>query len=551
MSISPTTRQVLEWNRTHAWLVDTLTAATVCLLDLPLGLLPLRTGVTLAEPTWLPLTVAVWTTIGVGLALRRRIPVASWALVTLAPLVHLVAVRALFPLEMGDAFFVVDSLSLTMLLGVPLTLVSLASVHRMRYAWAACLVSTGVVGGMYALTGSFTWRSLVTYLLPYALFAVIGTLVGLLLRVQRVQLEDVRARSARLALAAEQESRLAAANERSRIAREMHDIVAHSLAVMITMADGAAASVDRNPDMAKQALEVLADTGRSALADTRRLVGVLRDDPGATSAPAAARQPARSVPAQPAPGQPVASTTSISPARPAPLAQPVAPVQPARSVPTQPARTALTAGTNCPARASRREKEVTTSSIPVVRELPVPEFAPPGIVAPSEPSAPIAHLRQVATTDAADASTGEVPLAPAPESADLRTLVDRFRAAGVPVDYDWDGPALPEDKGLQLTVYRIAQEALTNVLRYAPMTRHVGVHLQRTTGAAVLTIENDAAPQASPMHGSGKGLIGMRERAAVYGGTVDAGPTPTGWRVRAVLRWDEDDQGASPWQLPR
>ena len=69
-------------------------------------------------------------------------------------------------------------------------------------------------------------------------------------------------------------------------------------------------------------------------------------------------------------------------------------------------------------------------------------------------------------------------------------------------------------------------------------------------GTAVLTVDNDAAPGSRPMHGSGKGLIGMRERAAVYGGTVDAGPTATGWRVRAVLRWDEDDEGTTPWQMP-
>ena len=59
----------------------------------------------------------------------------------------------------------------------------------------------------------------------------------------------------------------------------MHDVVAHSLAVMITMADGAAATVERNPATAKQAMETLAEAGRSALADTRRLVGVLREDP--------------------------------------------------------------------------------------------------------------------------------------------------------------------------------------------------------------------------------------------------------------------------------
>lgn len=529
MSISPTTRRVLRWNRAHTWLVDALTAALVCLLDVPIGLVPLCHGVTVAEPRWIGLTLAVWALTGAALAARRRWPVASWVVVTTAPVLHLLAVRTLYPLEMGDAFFVVDSLSMLVLLGTPLTLMALADARRMRYAWSACLASTAVTAVLYALTGSFSWESLVTYLLPYALLSIIGTLVGLLLRVQRVQLEDMRHRSARLALAAEQETRLAAANERSRIAREMHDIVAHSLAVMITMADGAAASVDRNPAMARQALEVLAETGRSALADTRRLVGVLRDDPGASSAPAAGGQEASAVP----------------PTGPVPLAAP-------SSAPARPGGEGEPHDRPHHRGGRRRERaRATTSSIPVVRDLPVPEFAPPGTVAPSEPSAPIVALRAQATADGADTTTGQVPLAPAPESANLSVLVERFRAAGIPVEYEWSGDPLPEDKALQLTVFRIAQESLTNVLRYASMTRHVAVSVSRYTGTVVLTVTNEAAPQAKPVHGSGKGLIGMRERAAVYGGTVDAGPTPTGWQVRAVLRWDEDDQGASPWQLPR
>ena len=187
---------------------------------------------------------------------------------------------------------------------------------------------------------------------------------------------------------------------------------------------------------------------------------------------------------------------------------------------------------------------------PVVRDLPVPEFAPPGTVAPVEPTEKIANLRREATDMGADTSQGDTPMAPAPEQADLTALVARFEAAGVPVAYAWNGNQLPDDKGLQLTMFRIAQESLTNVLRYAPTTRAVTVRVDRHAGTAVLTVDNDAAPGSRPVHGSGKGLIGMRERAAVYGGTVQAGPTATGWRVRAVLRWDEDDEGTSPWQLP-
>ena len=167
---------------------------------------------------------------------------------------------------------------------------------------------------------------------------------------------------------------------------------------------------------------------------------------------------------------------------------------------------------------------------------------------PVEPSQAVAHLRTQATD--VDPSTGDTPLSPAPEQSDLPVLIRRFQAAGVPVDYTWEGRALPEDKGLQLTLYRIAQESLTNILRYAPTTPRVTVRVERHTGTVVLTVENLSAPGSRPVHGSGKGLIGMRERAAVYGGTVQAGPTRTGWRVRAVLRWEENDEGSPSWQIP-
>lgn len=250
--------------------------------------------------------------------------------------------------------------------------------------------------------------------------------------------------------------------------------------------------MERDPATAKQAIETLAEAGRSALADTRRLVGVLREDP--------------SVAAEQAPQ---------SPEPPAPSGE-------------------------SPSSACQHE----------VRDLPVPEFAPLGTVTPVEPSVPIANLRQQATDGAGDRSRGDLPLAPSPEQADITELVKRFVAAGVPVTYRWVGAALPADKALQLTVFRIAQEALTNVLRYAPTTPAVSVDVERHVGTVVLTVDNEAAPGTRPMHGSGKGLIGMRERASVYGGTVQAGPTPTGWRVRAVLRWDEHDEGTFSWQTP-
>ncbi len=504
MSVPPSARRLARWHDSHAPLADVLLAVVVLVINIPLGLAPLWEG-HLARSTnmtaVLAASVVASIACGVGVFLRRLRPRLAWVLVTFVPLVHAVVVPRALGLGVVESSYVAWSLQAITLLGTPVVLATLASRHHLGWAWAACVVSTLVSIACLRLLGgglTLTRLGLVEILKPYGLVNVIGTLVGIIIRIQRAQVMELAQRNDRLSLAREQAAALASANERSRIAREMHDVVAHSLAVMITMADGAAATVERNPQMAKEALGVLAETGRSALADTRRLVGVLRDDPGASSDPSRHHE-----------------SVSMSDGAPAGV--------PGGAPP---------------------------GSGPAVRALPVPEFAPPGTVAPTEPSAEIAALRSTATTSGMDRSTGDLPTAPAPASADLAVLVERFAAAGVPVTYEWVGEPLPDDKGLQLTVFRIAQESLTNVLRYAPTTKRVHVRLVRRTGTAVLTVDNDAAPGSTPVHGSGKGLIGMRERAAVYGGTVDAGPTPTGWRVRAVLRWDENNEGTTSWQMP-
>ncbi|AMD88388.1 sensor histidine kinase [Actinomyces radicidentis] len=549
MSISPAATRALRWQTAHPALADAVLASAVVGLNIPFGLLPMRySPVGVPGPLW-PVSIIAAVLCWEALAVRRRFPVAAWLAVSLLPLAHQLLHMARMDLGVVGTSFVSNALVGIELLGVPLVLAAVAGRHRAVWAWLACAGSTAVAVIEQALVAGFRAVDLWSVVNPYGLVYVIGTMAGLLIRIQHAQLAQVQLRTQRLAFVREQETQLAAANERSRIAREMHDIVAHSLAVMITMADGASAALERNPQMAREALTVLSETGRSALADTRRLVGVLRDDPGATSDPAA-REAMR---------QAMREAEAVAPSAPAP-APPPPPgptAQPGQAGSADAARgRGPLARRPLRERAGRRQSAPTagtpgTATIPVVRDLPVPEFTPPGTVVPVEPSAPIADLRRLATDERGDTSTGMTPLAPAPEQADLAVLVDRFRAAGVPVSFERVGCELPEDKGLQLTVYRIAQESLTNVLRYAPTTRGVRVRLERLTGRAVLTVENDAAPGSTPVHGSGKGLIGMKERAAVYGGTVQAGPTADGWRVRAVLRWDEDDEGSAPWQTPR
>ncbi len=532
MSMPPMAMRLMRWQSGHQVMADSILAAVVFILNMLLGLGPTLTA-NVPIASWLPITITAIALCTAALCVRRTYPVVAWAAVVLIPTAHDIAIYHIYHFDPQTFTIIVNSLPAYNVIAIPMCLTALAMRHRPSRVWAAALAS----GVPLSITG--VWledialsRVWLLYLL-ICLICVIGALIGMILRIQEVQLQEMRMRSARLALAREQEALLSAANERSRIAREMHDVVAHSLAVMITMADGATAAIDRNPAMAKDALAMLAETGRSALADTRRLVGVLRDGPETSSAPAAlsaaSAQPAQS-------DSPPQSVLALKDTE--------------QRIGQSIDGDADDAIADADAPRHRGSAPTSTGSAPVVRDLPVPEFAPPGTVAPVEPSEKIADLRREATDAGTDTSQGDTPMAPAPEQADLATLVSRFKAAGVPVTYTWKGSRLPEDKGLQLAMFRITQEALTNVLRYAPTTRAVRVTVDRHVGTAVLTVDNDAAPGSRPMHGSGKGLIGMRERAAVYGGSVQAGPTATGWRVRAVLRWDEDDEGTSPWQLP-
>jgi signal transduction histidine kinase len=119
----------------------------------------------------------------------------------------------------------------------------------------------GVVGSLVFLTG----------------LVAAAVLLGVTVHARREHLAELEDRARRLERERDQQSRLAVTAERARIAREMHDIVAHSLAVMTTLADGALASAGREPELAVEAMRQVSATGRQALGDMRRLLGVLRD----------------------------------------------------------------------------------------------------------------------------------------------------------------------------------------------------------------------------------------------------------------------------------
>ena len=215
---------------------------------------------------------------------------------------------------------------------------------------------------------------------------------------------------------------LAQVRERNRIAREMHDVVAHSLSVMIALSDGASVVLKRDPQRAGEVLSELSATGRHALADMRRVIGVLRTGDGA-------------------------------------------------------------------------------------------------------------------------------PLEPQPAGDSMEKMLEGFTVAGLPLRFTQSGPPLPKDATFQLTVYRIIQESLTNVLRYGRNVTRVAVLVERSGNEVAIRVSDDGTQQGGRREGVGsaQGIRGMGERAALFGGTLSAGPAPGGgWSVLATLKVPQPAGGARP-----
>ncbi|MFI7431278.1 sensor histidine kinase [Micromonospora sp. NPDC049836] len=286
---------------------------------------------------------------------------------------------------------------------------------------AGGVAGVGVVLAAFQVPGPATWWASAIW---FGTVTGAVWLVGLNVRTRRLYVLSLEERAATLEREREAEARAAVAEERTRIARELHDVVAHSMAVMIVQADGVRFTIDRDPATAREAAKVVADTGRQALEEMRRLVGVLRE-----------------------------------PSRPEPAAGP-----------------------------------------------------DDGL------SAEPAHRR--------------------PALVELPELLDRFRAAGLTVGCATTGrpPALPP--GLELTLYRVVQESLTNVLKHAGVGASVELDLRWTPDAVVVRAADDGRgrPAVRPAPSGGHGLVGMRERVGVYDGSLTAGPgLGGGWRVEVRL----------------
>ncbi|ROQ04829.1 MULTISPECIES: sensor histidine kinase [unclassified Curtobacterium] len=260
-------------------------------------------------------------------------------------------------------------------------------------------------------------------------FLLAAVLIGVNVSNRRRYTQALIDRAHQLARERDQQAQLATAAERARIAREMHDIVSHSLTVMVRLAEGAAAGVTAgaptgSAGSAAAAMRGVADVGRGAMGDMRRMLGVLGGD-------------------------------------------------------------------------------------------------------------------------------GEPALAPQPGIHDVPQLVDRFRALGTPVALELVG-VVPDDDALQLAVYRVVQEGLTNTARHAQRVRSVDVRVAASATEVTVVVTDDGrtggptrpAGSAHAPAGSGRGLIGIDERIRALGGKVRAGSRDgtDGWQIRATIPVRAEDR---------
>jgi signal transduction histidine kinase len=134
-------------------------------------------------------------------------------------------------------------------------------------------------------------------------------------------------------------------------------------------------------------------------------------------------------------------------------------------------------------------------------------------------------------------SDDSVDFSPQPGLAQVGALAQRMAGSGLQGNVQVEGEPGPVAPGVDISAYRIVQEALTNVLKHADAVRAT-VRVQHSDGGLEIEVTDDGTARAvaTQENGQGHGLSGMRERVALYGGTLEAGPVPAGgWRVVARL----------------
>ncbi|MEV7691993.1 histidine kinase [Microbacterium sp. NPDC089189] len=220
------------------------------------------------QPAALILAVAIPTSTAVALFWRRRYPIAVYA-VAVVPC--LLAPPWLMPSGAGLAFALYA-----------------VAVYRSSRATGIAFGTTLVlfaVAGLARIALGEAWSDVLNAALATLVVLIIGALIGINVGGRKRYVDALIDRSRQLRIERDQQSQLAAAAERTRIAREMHDIVSHSLTVVVALSEGAAATSD--PERARSAARTAADTARDALIEMRAMLGVLRTDDTGTAAPLA------------------------------------------------------------------------------------------------------------------------------------------------------------------------------------------------------------------------------------------------------------------------
>jgi signal transduction histidine kinase len=361
----------------RGWRPPAIAADAALALALTVLYLP---GATDEEPAWAVVPLALAQTL--PLAFRRVRPLAVLAVTLVAGIV--------FNAALAD--------SPTLPLGVVVALYTVAAQCERAVAVRAGLATAATLPAAMLMAADFHVDSA---LLPVALTAG-AWLLGDYLRTRWAYLSELEAKAVRLEREREEEARRAVAQEQARIARELHDVISHNVSVMVVQAAAGADVFDAQPARARTALDSIEATGREALAELRRLLGVIR-------------------------------------------------------------------------------------------------------------------------TDDADESR-----APQPGLEGLEGLLEHVRAAGLPVELTVEGRRAPLPPGLDLAAYRIVQEALTNTLKHAAASK-AGVTVRYGASELEVDVLDDGRGRAANgTAGGGHGLVGMRERVALYGGRVRAGPRSEG-----------------------
>jgi signal transduction histidine kinase len=451
-------------------------------------------------------------TIYVDLAIATAIFSVSawWVIQEGAPMVDLLFSAALaFPLILRRrspvaVFFMIAVIALTQwfLTGpLPSDVALLVAIYTVaaasRWVWVltcAAVLEAGVVMATMRWRPTGSGLKSLVYLTGLAFTAL---LTGIVVRAVRSQFDWLADRAERLERERDQLASLAAAEERARIAREMHDVVSHNIQVMVTLADGAAAAARSDPARAAEVMGEVSGTGREALTDMRRMLGVLRER--GVAAPLAARPPVAGPTTGMQPAAPVAGTTNHV----------------MRHAPRGRASSARSSNGRPPA---------------------------------ATPARPGASGPMTASSLGRPSDPERSPYAPQPGLTDIQALVDRVRATGLQVEVERTGRPFELSAAAELTVYRLVQEALTNALKHADSPSSVHVLLRFDDPDVTVEVSDDgrvtvlATGSPTPTTTSqavvkGHGLSGMAERAAAFGGALEAGPlNGGGWRISATLR---------------